>query len=186
MRRQTDAAESGPRHPFKKLALGVFVTLFLVAGIWNWRYLVYEPVWLVRAHYADRSDLYLGKINNLSNLQLVQQARNYLSDLNRTDASGNLTSPEPFRAQGIHISTKWFERHPPDSVDFNPFEPSGQGSYSVSWRYFPGCQQTIGNSLKTRSDWFDRKGQPCSPVCLVSVFMDPNLKLTAVRLTPHT
>ena len=54
----------------------------------------------------------------------------------------------------------------------------------MTWRYFPGCQQTIHSSLKTQTDWFDRQGQPCSPVCLVTVFMAPNLKLTTIKLTP--
>jgi len=162
----------------------ILLVLCAAVGIWKWRYVVYGPAWVVRSRFADKSDLYEGKRNNLGNLQIVQQARNYLSDLNRIDASGNLTSPEALRTQGIRISEKWFERHHPDSVEFNPFAPTTEGNYAVTWRYFPGCQETLRTSLKTRTDWFDRQGQPCSPACLLTVFMDPQLKLRTVKITP--
>ena len=108
---------------FKKTVFVAALGLFLRWGSFvDGDTLIYGPAWLIRAHYADKSDLYLGKINDVSNLQLVQQARSYMADLNRLDASGNFTAPEPLRTQGVRVSEKWFEAHHPDKVDFNPFD----------------------------------------------------------------
>ena len=151
--------------------------------IWQWRYVVYAPVWWARAHWADKSDLYLGKTNGISNQTLVEQARNYLTDIDHVDASGNITAPESLRLEGVHLTMSWFRQHIPDRVDFNPFIAPG-GRFVVTWLYMPGCQKTVWKSPRLDTDWYSLRGRPCYPVCRLSVVMNSDLKLTTFALTP--
>jgi len=148
--------------------------------MWQWRFLLHAPGWLVRRQAADRSDLYLGKTNGIPNRSLVDQARNYLSDVDHVDGSGNITTPEALRPLGVHLDMAWFRHHAPDSVDFNPFLSDGR--FVVSWLYYPGCQKTITPSLRTDTDWYNLRGRPCFPLCRVSVRMASDLKLTTIKL----
>jgi hypothetical protein len=156
--------------------------LLIVASvlIWQWRLIAHAPVWLVRRQAADRSDLYLGHTNGIPNRNLVEQARNYLTDVDHVDASGNVTAPEALRPLGVHLDMAWFRHHAPDSVDFNPFLSDGR--FVVSWLYYPGCQKTIKPSLRTDTDWYSLRGRPCFPLCKVSVRMDSDLRLTTIKL----
>jgi hypothetical protein len=163
----------------------VFLGILLISLgflVREWRYVVYGPVWLVRAHWADRSDLYMGKTNGISNLILTQQARNYLTDIDRIDAPGNITAPEFLRPVGGHLDMKWFSHHAPDAVDFNPFISPG-GLFVVTWLYYPGCEKTLKISSRTDTDWYGRRGRPCFPLCRLTVLMDSNLKLTTMKVT---
>jgi hypothetical protein len=166
--------------------MGIFLALAVAfsACAWKWRYLVYGPVWAARAHWADRSDLYVGKTNDIPNLNLVQQARNYLTQINQVDPSGNITDPASL--QGVRLDIPWFQKHHPEKVDYNPFlsYDNNEGSYVVTWRYNPGCQETVWKSPQPDTDWFDPQGRPCYASSLVSVFMDRDLKLTALKMRP--
>jgi len=159
------------------------VLIALSVLVWQWRYVVYAPVWLARAYWADRSDLYTGNTNGISNRTLAQQARNYLTDIDHVDASGNLTAPEALRPLGVHLDMSWFRRHTPDSVEFNPFISSG-GTFVVTWLYVPGCQEAVWKSPRTDTDWFSLRGQACYPVCRLSVLMASDLRLTSIALNP--
>ena len=164
------------RQPFFK------AIILITAGvlIWQWRFLTHAPIWLVRRQVADRSNLYQGHTNGIPNKSLVDQARNYLTDVDHVDASGNLTAPEALRPLGVHLDMAWFRHHAPDNVDFNPFLSDGR--FVVSWLYYPGCQKTIKPSLRTDTDWYNLRGRPCFPLCRVSVRMGSDLKLTTIKL----
>lgn len=183
-RRQSAETEEVPSTFARNLGIILALALALSAGLWKWRYIVYTPVWAARAHWEDRSDLYVGKTNDIPNLNLVQQARNYLTQINQIDPSGNITAPSSL--QGLPLDIPWFQKHHPERVDYNPFVTydNSAGSYVVTWRYIPGCQQTIWKSSKHDTDWYDLQGRPCYASSLVSVFMDRDLKLTTIKVRP--
>ena len=181
VRRQLQEEESVP--PPRSFRLPIAKAIILVAAcvlFWQRNFLLHAPVWLVRAHWADRSDFYLGSTNGIPNRKLVQQARNYLTDIDHVDASGNVTAPESLRTLGVHLDMAWFRRHVPDSVDFNPFLSDGR--FVVSWLYYPGCQKTIRPSLRTDTDWYSLRGRPCFPLCRLSVRMMADLRLSSIKL----
>lgn len=183
-RRRTSFLESiRSTHPGKVIAFLAMAGI-LAAGAWKWRYVVYGPVWMARAAWADHTDLYDGNTNGIPNKDLVWQARNYLSQVKAMDSGGNIVAPEILREQGVHLSVSWFKRHAPELLDFNPFMPASEGNYVVSWLYVPGCQKAVWKSSRTDADWYDAQGQPCYGVCKVSVYMDPHLKLTVIKLDP--
>jgi len=183
-RRQDEDAESNrPRRNWKGF-LGKALLLTVLAGLlWQWRVVVYGPVWLARAHRADKSDFYLGSTNGISNRFLVLQARNYLTDMDHLDGSGNVTAPESLRPLGVHLDMAWFRHHAPDAVDFNPFLQTG-GKFVVSWLYMPGCQKVIWKGSRTDTDWYSLRGRPCFPLCRVSIVMNPDLHLSSVSINP--
>ena len=162
-RREGDRRHSGGLRRMLTHPMALFIFLMTLGVLaWQWRYVVYEPLWLVRSHSADRSDFYMGKTNGIANKALVQQARNYLTDVDHLDASGNITSPENLRLQDVHLSIPWFIRHAPDSVDFNPFIKPG-GRYVVSWLYVPGCQKTVWKSHARTRIGMAAAGSPAIP-----------------------
>ena len=160
------------------LAIAILSSLFT----WKWRYVLYAPQWAVRALWADHTDLYLGKTNGIPNLQIVQQARNYLTQMDQVDPSGNFTMPETLRPLDIRLKAAWFQRHHPDNLDYNPFLSQTHGNFIVSWLYVPGCERMVWKPSKSDTDWYDVQGQPCYAVCAVSVLMAPNLRLTTIKL----
>jgi len=160
----------------------------LVIGIVGWYFRAYvnAPVWVLRALWADHSDIYLGKTNGMPNRALVDAARQYLKQFTQIEVNGKTISASQFETLGIYLKPAWFFRHHPDSVDYNPFAPADQGNFTVTWTYAPGCQSVIKKiSNDPRSNWFDIKGQPCFGTYSVAVFMAPNLKLTKIRLRPN-
>ncbi len=165
--------KAGAWRPIVLFVLGVFA--------WQWRNIVYGPIWLARTYWADRNDLYVGATNGIPNQSLVQQARNYLTDVDHLDASGNVTAPEVLRPLGVHLDMAWFRHHAPDSVDFNPFISQG-GKFVVSWLYYPGCQKTVWKSQRADTDWCNLRGRPCFPVCRLTVLMAPDLRLTPIKV----
>jgi len=168
--------------PGKWLSVVLVIALLSSVMTWKWRYVVYAPPWAVRALWADRSDLYLGKTNGIPNLQLVQQARNYLAQMDQADPSGNFTMPETLRPLDIRLNAAWFQRHHPENLDYNPFLSQTHGNFVVTWLYVPGCERTVWKPSKSETDWYDVQGQPCYAVCAVSVLMAPNLRLTSIKL----
>ena len=183
-RRHTSVFEEVRSTRAGKIVALLAAVALLSAGAWKWRYVVHGPVWLARAVWADHSDLYAGKTNGIPNKEVVWQARNYLSQLKEIDTGGNLMAPEALRAAGVHLQVSWFKKHAPDVVDYNPFVSAAAGNFVVAWLYVPGCQKAVWKSSRTDADWYDAQGQPCYGVCKVSVFMDPHLKLTALKLDP--
>ena len=178
---------AGDRHLSPGLRRRFHILLMLLVPLafvaWQWRFVRNAPVWLARAHWADRSDLYLGSTNGIPNASLVQQARNYLADIDHLDASGNITAPEDLRRLGAHLDTAWFKRHAPDTADFNPFITPG-GSFVVTWLYVPGGQKSTWKSARTDTNWYNLRGEPSYPVCKLSILMAPDLRLTSMVLSP--
>jgi len=183
-RRQTSVLETVRSTRTGKIVALLAAVVVLSAGVWKWRYVVYGPVWLARASWADHTDLYTGKTNGIPNKDLAWQARNYLAQIKTSDVAGNLMAPEALRETGNHLQVSWFKKHHPDIVDYNPFVSAADGNFVVSWLYVPGCQKAVWKSSRTDADWYDAQGQPCYGICKVSVFMDPHLKLTALKLDP--
>jgi hypothetical protein len=184
-RRHVDERETPP--PPRASHKGTWALLFIVilsTMIYKWRYVVYSPIWVARTFWADRSDLYKGRTNGISNKDLVWQARNYLSQLKEVDGGANLMAPEILRQQGAHLSISWFKKHVPDVVDYNPFMADGKGHFIVTWLYAPNCQKAVWKSSKLDADWYDVQGQPCYGVGRVSVFMDADQKLTTIKIDP--
>jgi hypothetical protein len=183
-RRQSEEGQAphAPRSVSRSIFLAaVLITLSLLG--WQWRLVAYAPVWLIRANRADHSDLYTGSTNGISNRTLVEQARNYLSDIDHVDASGNLTVPEALRPLGVHLAMSWFRHHAPDSLEFNPFK-GPKGAFTVSWNYVPGCQEALWASAGSDTDWYSLRGRPCYPICRLSIVMAPDLRLTSMALNP--
>jgi hypothetical protein len=166
--------------PIFRISSKVVLLLALGILIWQRNFVIHAPVWYVRSHWADRSDFYLGSTNGVPNRNLVQQARNYLTDVDHVDASGNITTPEALKPLGIRLNMAWFRHHAPDRVDYNPFISDGR--YVVSWLYYPGCQKTIRPALLSDTDWFNMRGTPCYPLCQVTVRMNPDLRLTSIKM----
>jgi len=164
---------------------GALLILFVVMNlfVWQWRYVRYAPIWLARAHWADHSDIYIGSTNGIPNTTLVQQARNYLVDIDHMDASGNITAPEELRRLGAHLDTAWFKSHAPDTVDFNPFI-APNGSFVVTWLYVPGGQKSTWKSARTDTDWYNMRGEPSYPVYKLSILMAPDLRLRSMVVSP--
>lgn len=184
-RRHFWAAGEGVATPEQRALKRVFMAgLVLVLGamMWKWRTVIYGPMWLIRAHAADRGDIYIGRTNGVSNRELTMRARAYLTDVNQLDASGNIT-PVELRAMGEHIDLSWFKTHHPETVTFNPFM-APKGSFIVSWLYVPGCQKSMRGVAKPGTQWFDKEGRPCGPICNLSVMMAPDFRLTAVKVDP--
>ena len=185
-RRRIDDAESktSPK-VWRRYAflLAIFIGFNIL--IWQRQYIINGPLWLARVHWADRSDLYLGTNNGLPNQLIVGQARNYLTDIDHLDASGNVMAPEDLRPVGVHLNSSWFKQHVPDSVNFDPFNSKG-GRFEVSWLYYPGCQKTIWRSPRIDTDWYSLGGRPCFPVCRVTVLMTLDLRLTSITITAPT
>jgi len=165
----------------KRLFVGILV-IGLGLMMWKWRTVVYGPLWLVRAHAADRGDIYIGRTNGVSNRELTMRARAYLSDVNQLDTSGNIT-PVELKALGETVDLSWFKAHHPETVTFNPFV-APKGSFIVTWRYFPGCQKSLHGVAKPETMWFDKQGRPCGAVCNLSVMMAPDFRLTGVKVDP--
>jgi hypothetical protein len=161
-------------------AIGIAVGISLLF----WRYSINIPMWLVRAAAADRGDIYLGKTNGIQNRVLVQAARGYLHDIPQSQLANTLLTSAQFQSLGISLDAKWFARHAPDSVTYDPFAPGTQGNFIVTWFYRPGCQRVVGKTSRGASDWFDLKGAPCFGGFAVSVYMEPNLRLTDVKIVP--
>jgi len=176
--------ENSQRSSGGRRILILAAALFLVGGAWKWRTIVHGPTYLLRSHWSDRTDLYKGKTNGLSNHDLVLQARNYLTEVNMLDASGNIT-PEALRSEGDHIDLNWFKRHHPVSVDFNPFTSKG-GNFVVTWRYVPGCETSAWKSGRMDMPWYDAQGKRCSVICNLSVVMEPDLRLLGIKIDPVT
>jgi len=176
---EEEPARSG--RAWKRYAVISIVLILLCVIARKWRYVVYGPAYLARAHWADRSDLYLGKTNAIPNRILVEQARTYLTDIDHVDASGNITAPEALRPLNVHLDMAWFKNHVPDRVDFNPFI-SPEGRFVVTWLYYPGCQKTVWKSPRVDTDWYNVRGRPCFPVCRVSVLMAPSLRMTDITV----
>jgi len=169
------------RRAWNRPTAAAVVLIALSLLIWKWRYVAYGPVWLARAHWADHSEFYQGSLNGISNRGLVEQARNYLTEVDRWDASGNVTAPEWLQPLNVHLDMSWFRQHAPESVDFNPFR-SPEGRFTVTWLYYPGCQKAVWKSRRADTDWYSARGRPCFPECSVTVRMAPNLRLTSITV----
>jgi hypothetical protein len=163
-----------------KIGIGLSI-LLLGLCVWQWRAFVYGPVWLVRHYAADHGDVYLGRTNGVSNRELTQRARVFLGDINRLDASGNIT-PDDLKQLGVMVDLDWFKAHRPERVTFNPFVTPGE--FVVSWTYAPGCEQTLSATSRTGSHWQDNRGFLCTPASMLSVFMSPDFRLNTIRIDP--
>ena len=174
-RRSGDRRRSVQRRPLH------LIIFFLAAGllIWQWRFVVYSPLWLARRALADHFSIYDGKTNGIPNRDIVLQARNYITDANLADPSGNLNSPEALRPLGERIHYSWFHHYAPVNVDFDGFARP-KGHFIVDWLYVPGCQR--GVSLAAQANWFDAKGQPCTPLCRIRVEMTPDLRFIGLQI----
>jgi len=177
----TPGEHQTPYTPWLQGVKSGLLVLFLGTLLWQWRTVVYGPLWLVRAHYADHGDIYLGSTNGVENRDLTLRARNYLAQINQLDGSGNIT-PEELRAAGIHIDLDWFKDHRPESVTYNPFYE--KGNFVVTWPYVPTCQRAKSSATPTGSRWYDRKGRACPVICNLSVYMAPDFQLNSIKIDP--
>jgi hypothetical protein len=161
----------------------IALLIAVCALVWQWRFVVYAPAWLMSAYWADRSDLYSVSTNGISNRALVEQARKYLTDIDHADASGKVTAPEALRPLRVHLDIAWFARHSPVGWEYDPLM-APKRPYTVTWDYVPGCQEAVWDSSDENTDWYDLRGRPCHPAGRLSIVMASDLRLTSITFIP--